>query len=50
MVAKRVIVRALAGTKGPLRLAAGLVLHKENGRHTAEADAILRHGGALRLA
>jgi tRNA1(Val) A37 N6-methylase TrmN6 len=46
---KRVIVRAIAGSKGPLRLAAGLVLHKANGNHTKAADAVLRHGNALEL-
>ena len=49
VAAKRVIVQALAGSKGPLRMAAGLVLHKENGDNTPAADAILRHGGALIL-
>jgi tRNA1(Val) A37 N6-methylase TrmN6 len=49
VAAKRVIVQALAGTKGPLRLSAGLVLHQNNGRNTPAADAILRHGGALTL-
>ncbi len=49
IAAKRVIVRAVAGAKGPLRLAAGLVLHKPNGNHTKTADFVLRHGGALVL-
>jgi len=49
IAAKRVIVRAVASGKGPLRLAAGLVLHNTNGNHTKPADFVLRHGGALRL-
>ncbi len=49
VAAKRVIVQALAGSKRPLRLSAGLVLHKGNGDNTPAADAILRHGGALIL-
>jgi tRNA1(Val) A37 N6-methylase TrmN6 len=49
VAAKRVIVQAFAGAKGPLRLAAGLVLHKANGNHTAAANSVLRHGGALML-
>jgi len=49
IAAKRVIVRAIAGTKGPLRLAAGLVLHKASGNHTKAADFVLRDGGALML-
>ena len=43
------IVQALAGSRGVLRLSAGLVLHKENGDDTPAADAILRHGSALIL-
>ena len=49
VAAKRVIVQALAGSRGPLRLSAGLVLHKNNGDNTPAADAILRHVGALIL-
>ncbi|HJN60801.1 MAG TPA: methyltransferase [Alphaproteobacteria bacterium] len=49
VAAKRVIVQAFAGAKGPLRMAAGLVLHKANGNHTKAADSVLRHGGALML-
>ena len=49
VAAKRVIVQAIAGGKGPLRLAAGLVLHKANGNHTKAADSVLRHGAALML-
>jgi len=49
VAAKRVIVQAIAGGKGPLRLAAGLVLHKANGNHTKAADSVLRHGAALKL-
>lgn len=49
ITAKRVIVQALAGSKGPLRMSAGLVLHKDNGDNTPAADAILRHGSALIL-
>ena len=49
VAAKRVIVQAIAGGKGPLRLAAGLVLHKANGNHTKAADYVLRNGAALML-
>jgi tRNA1(Val) A37 N6-methylase TrmN6 len=49
MAAKRVIVQVIAGGKGPLRLAAGLVLHKANGNHTKAADSVLRDGAALML-
>lgn len=46
--AKRVLVRARQGSRAPLQLAAGLVLHQNDGRYTAEADAVLR-GEALAL-
>jgi tRNA1(Val) A37 N6-methylase TrmN6 len=47
--AKRVIVRARKGVGTPTRLAAGLVLHKPDGRYTAEAEAVLREGQGLGL-
>lgn len=48
--AKRVLVRAQKGSRAPLRLMPGLVLHAADGRFTAEAEAVLREAGALRLA
>lgn len=45
--ARRVILRARKGVKSPARISAGLVLHKEDGGFTAEADAILRGGEVL---
>ena len=47
--ARRVIVQARKGTRAPLRLLPGLVLHTADGGWTAQADAILRGGGALAL-
>ncbi len=47
--AGRVIVQGRKGSKAPLRLAKGLVLHEEGGRFTPEAEAILRHGAGLSL-
>ena len=44
--ASRVIVRARKGARTPLSLAAGLVLHRPDGRYTDQADAVLR-GAAL---
>jgi len=44
--AHRIIVRGRAGKGGRLRLAAGLVLHRENGQFT-EAAAALLEGAAL---
>lgn len=47
--AKRVIVRVRQGSRAPLALRAGLVLHEADGGWSAEADAILRDGAALAL-
>lgn len=46
--AKRVVVRARKGVGTPLRLARGLVLHRDDGAFTAQADAVLR-GAALEI-
>jgi tRNA1(Val) A37 N6-methylase TrmN6 len=47
--AKRVLLRAVKGAKAPLRLAPGLVLHRDDGSYTAEAEAVLRGGQGLTL-
>ncbi|MFV0473666.1 MAG: methyltransferase, partial [Pikeienuella sp.] len=53
--AKRVLVTAKKGAKGPFRLAAPLTLHAgaahegDRDDFTPEATAILRKGGALRF-
>ncbi|MFM7347259.1 MAG: tRNA1(Val) (adenine(37)-N6)-methyltransferase [Tagaea sp.] len=47
--AKRVIVRARVGSKTPLVLAPGLVLHGTGGEFTPETEAILRDGAELPL-
>ena len=47
---KRVIVQIAKGRPGPQREAAGLILHEPDGRNTEAAEAVLRHGAALRLA
>lgn len=46
--ARRVIVRAVRGSRAPLILAGGLVLHEVDGGYTAAADAALR-GGSLEI-
>jgi tRNA1(Val) A37 N6-methylase TrmN6 len=46
---KRMIVQFQKGSGEPLRLTAGLVLHEGDGRNTERAEAVLRHGAALRL-
>lgn len=45
--AKRVIVQAISGTRGSLKLSSGIILHKNDGQNTQKADAILRGGKAL---
>lgn len=47
--AKRVLVRARMGSRAPLVLARGLVLHAADGKFSVAADAILRDGGELPL-
>ncbi len=47
--ANRVIVGGIKGRKTALRLAAGLVLHRNDGTYTEEADAILRGRAAIDL-
>ena len=46
---RRVIVQARKGSRAPIALLAGLVLHQPDGAWTPEADAILRRGTALAL-
>lgn len=46
VAARRFILHARKGGRGPLRLAPGLVLHEGAG-YTAAAEAVLRHGAAL---
>jgi len=45
--AKRVLIRARKSVATPLKLAAGLVLHEENGDYTVAAEEILRHAAPL---
>jgi tRNA1(Val) A37 N6-methylase TrmN6 len=47
--AKRVLVQGRKGSRGPLRLAPGLVLHEDGGGFSAAAEAVLRHAQALPL-
>jgi len=46
----RLLVRAVKGSRAPLALLPGLVLAGADRRPSAEAEAVLRHGGALPLA
>ena len=47
--AKRVIVQVRKASRAPFALLPGLVLHRENGAWTPEAEAVLRRGAALAL-
>jgi tRNA1(Val) A37 N6-methylase TrmN6 len=47
--ASRVIVQGVKGSKAPMQLLPGLVLHDASSQFTAEAEAILRDGMAWRL-
>jgi len=48
-VAKRIIVQVRKGTRAPLALLPGLVLHEADGTYTELADALLRGGASLAL-
>jgi tRNA1(Val) A37 N6-methylase TrmN6 len=47
--ATRVIVQGVKGSKAPLQLLQGMVLHEASGRFTPEAEAVLRDGAPWRL-
>ena len=47
--ATRVIVQGVKGSKAPLQLLQGMVLHDASGRFTPEAEAVLRDGAPWRL-
>jgi len=49
MAASRVIVQGVRGSRAPMQLLPGLVLHNEGSTFTPEAEAILRDGMAWRL-
>jgi tRNA1(Val) A37 N6-methylase TrmN6 len=47
--AKRIILRAQLGSREPMAILPGLILHEEDGAFTAAADSILRHGAAITI-
>jgi tRNA1(Val) A37 N6-methylase TrmN6 len=47
--AKRIIVQVWKESRAPFQILPGLVLHRADGRYTAEADAVLRGEAALTL-
>ena len=46
---KRVIVRAKVGSRAPLRISPGIVLHEADGRYTEIASSILNEASSLRI-
>lgn len=47
--AKRIVIQARNGSRAPIALLPGLVLHEADGRYTKAADAVLRDGASLAL-
>ncbi len=47
--AKRVIVQGVKEGRGGLKILPGLVIHKEDGKYTSQAEEILRHGKGLTI-
>ncbi len=47
--ASRVVVQGIKGSKAPLQILPGLILHKEDNAFTADTEAVLREGMAWRL-
>lgn len=47
--AGRVLIQGIKGSKAPMQLRHGLVLHDESGQFTPEAEAVLRNGQAFPL-
>ena len=45
--AKRIIVQARRGSKAPVQLLSGMILHRVDGRYSARADGVLRGGNPL---
>ena len=45
----RVLIQGIKGSRAPLQILRGLVLHKANNSFTKEAEAILRDGRAYLL-
>jgi tRNA1(Val) A37 N6-methylase TrmN6 len=47
--ASRVVVQGIKGSKAPMQLLPGLILHGENSQFTPDAEAVLRDGSTWRL-
>ena len=49
LASQHVIVTAIKGSRSPLKLLWGLVLHEEGREFTHDAEEVLRHGAAISL-
>jgi tRNA1(Val) A37 N6-methylase TrmN6 len=49
LAATRIIVQGVKGSRAPVQLLPGLVLHGDDGKFTSAAEAILRDGAAWRM-
>lgn len=49
VAASRILVQGIKGSKAPLQILPGMVLHGDGNDFTPEADAVLRHGAAFPL-
>jgi tRNA1(Val) A37 N6-methylase TrmN6 len=49
MAASRIIVQGIKGSRGPLQILPGLILHSRGAQFTPEAEGILRDGQPWRL-
>ena len=45
----RVVVQGVKGSKAPMQLLPGLILHTESSQFTPDAEAVLRDGSTWRL-
>jgi len=47
--ASRILVQGIKGSKAPLQILPGMVLHEDGNEFTSDADAVLRNGAAFTL-
>ncbi len=47
LAARRILVAGVRGSRAPLRLLPGMVLHRGDGSPTVDAEAVLRNGGRI---
>jgi len=47
--AQRILVQGIKGSRAPLRILPGFIVHERGSAFTRQAEAILRHGGGLEL-